>query len=552
MTREAPARWVPLLAAGVLSAAVLVLFATSPKHEDFWWTDAATFALNGELVRDYLASGFPHSPIAFANEWFVRYPALTISFYPPIFPMAEALVFAVFGFSHPAAQATVAAFTALAACGVYLTVRTAAPPLVAAAAALLFFATPDVLLWSRQVMMELPALAFLLVASAALLRYQASGATPLLFLTAALFVAAVYTKQPTVFAAPAFAAALLLQPGPSLLRRRSVWLAVAAVVVGLLPLAAFTVLYAPWLIDAAVGAGTASVRGDATASHISVIAFIVYARALPEIVGLPLLTGALGYFALLAIRGWPRDTERQLVVLMLAWFSADYLFLSVTGHFEARYGIALTVPPAILSVLLVKRLAGPRWQSAAALASGIMLFGASIVTHDVHRIAGYDAVAAFVLDHSKQDSVALFQGKESKNFVFSLRSHAKMPKVYVIRAEKLLVRYNILREWGITDLDVSDTDIAAMIDRYGVSTVVLQPDFWTDQPSMARLQAFVYSDRFRQVAEFPITSEEPSQRTTIKVFENLRPTQPTDRAIPRGRPAPTVGGPGNQGGGVSG
>jgi hypothetical protein len=53
--------------------------------------------------------------------------------------------------------------------------------------------------------------------------------------------------------------------------------------------------------------------------------------------------------------------------------------------------------------------------------------------------------------------------------------------------------------------------------------VVLQPGFWTDLPSMARMQDYIYSDRFKLVAEFPITADDPSQRTTIKIFVNQRP-----------------------------
>jgi hypothetical protein len=37
------------------------------------------------------------------------------------------------------------------------------------------------------------------------------------------------------------------------------------------------------------------------------------------------------------------------------------------------------------------------------------------------------------------------------------------------------------------------------------------------------MQAYVYSDRFKQVAEFPITADDPSQRTTIRIFVNQRP-----------------------------
>src|ERR1700733_4244485 len=89
-----------MLPAVVITGVVAVLYWTAPKAEDFWWTDAASFALNGELIHDYIGSGLHQSPLSFANEWFRRFPALSISLYPPLFPLAEAAAFSLFGFSH--------------------------------------------------------------------------------------------------------------------------------------------------------------------------------------------------------------------------------------------------------------------------------------------------------------------------------------------------------------------------------------------------------------------------------------------------------------------
>jgi hypothetical protein len=48
---------------------------------------------------------------------------------------------------------------------------------------------------------------------------------------------------------------------------------------------------------------------------------------------------------------------------------------------------------------------------------------------------------------------------------------------------------------------------------------------------MRRMQDYIESNRFRQVAEFPITSDERNQRTTIRVFVNQRPTIATDHPM---------------------
>ncbi len=512
-----------LLCLLAVASAIVLLFVTAPKHEDFWWTDGATFALNGELIRDYLASGLGQNPMAFASAWFLRYPALTISLYPPIFPMVEAAVFAIFGFSHAAAQATVTGFAALAAYGAYRVCRSAVPMAAAAGGAILLLSTPGVLLWSRQVVMEVPTLAFLLLAAAVFLHHQRVGNLRSLLLAVLFLLAAVYTKQTAIFIAAAFAAALILDGGLTVLRKQSTWIAVAIGIAGLVPLTIFTLLYASQNIDSAIGAGTSSIDGHSAASRLSVAAFLVYGRALTAIVGpLPLAASAV-YLALLTRLGWRHAEEKRLTLLMLCWFVADYVMISVIGHFEHRYGIFLTVPPVVLSVLLAARVLHYRGDGTIILPLAVLLFALGLASAPVTRITGYDAVAQYIVDHTHQDSVVLFHGKESKNFTFSVRVRTPHPKIFIVRADKELVKYNIVREWGITDRNLSEADIEGIVDRYGIEYVVSQPGFWTDQPSMAKLEAVLHSNRFTLVAEFPIESEEPSQRTTIRIYRNNRP-----------------------------
>lgn len=517
-----------LLPAAVAIGVVATLFLTAPKAEDFWWTDAPSFALNGELVRDYLASGFHETPLAFANEWFRRYPALSISLYPPIFPLAEALAFALFGFSHPVAQGTVGAFTILAGFGVYRVGRTVTDPMGAAGAIMLTFSASGILLWSRQVMMEVPALAFLLLATSYFLNYQDTRRTWDLMAATTLTLCAVYTKQPAIFIAPAFVIALLIDDGRRVIRDRMVWTAAGLSILCLLPLAAFTLWAARDAIDIALGQGIAANSGGAVqvAGHwTQAEAYII---ALPDIAGWPLLTAALGYGVIMSTNGWKNIAEKRLAVLMLAWFGCDFGFVSMTGHFEARYGIALGVPCAILTLLLILRLPIGSRRSIVAFAAGAAVFAASVATSKVYTMAGYDKVAAYVLDHTRPDDVVWVQAKETKNLIFSIRSHDPLHKLFILRCEKFLINYHVTRDWGVEDRGWTSADIEELIDRNKVSMVVLQPDFWTDLPSMALMQAYIYSDRFKEIAAFPITADDRSQRATIRIFVNQRPTVATE------------------------
>jgi hypothetical protein len=511
------APWSLVLAAAVMCGVVVAIFASAPKSEDFWWTDSASFALNGALVYDYVVSGFSGTPMQFANEWFRHFPALTISLYPPIFPLAEAAAFGLFGFSHPVAQATVAAFTGLAAFGVYRLCRTVQNRIAATGAMLLMFSAPGVLLWSRQVVMELPALAFVLLASGYLLRYQASRQRGDLLMATALGLAAAYTKQTSIFIAPCFAIALVADEGARVLRNRAIWSAAAVGVAGMIPLGVFTLNVSPVLLDIALGRGRA-VPADGAGVESGWTQATAYWLALPSVVGWPLLLASTACLGFIAIRGWRSLAERRLVILMVAWFICDFVFISVTSQVEFRYAMALAVPCAVVASLLVARLFRQKLASWAALGAGAALFGVYLATEPVYRMSGYDKVAAYLLDHSAQDDVVWFQGAESKNLSFALRSHASTPKLFVLRAEKYLVDYYMVREWGVTDGGWTPETVRDLIRRERVSIVVLQPDFWSDLPSMAHMQDYFRSNHFREVAEFPISADEPSQRTTIKVF----------------------------------
>jgi 4-amino-4-deoxy-L-arabinose transferase-like glycosyltransferase len=516
-----------LLGPLLLIAAAAATFLTAARDEDFLWADGASFALNGELVRDYLASGLGQSPMAFALEWFRHYPAVTISLYPPIFPLAEAAVFAVFGFSHATAVATVTLFVALAACGMYRMMRTAVGIAAATGAGLMLLGTPEVLRWSREVVMDVPSMAFLLLAAAALLHYQATKRSRALLAAVVWTLAAVYTKQTAIFVAPAFAAVLLADEGWAFGRRKSTWIFAATGVLGIVPLVLFTVFYAPVVFHIAVGTGT----GQREYARLSWQALIAYGAVLPDIVGIVPLTGAAGYLAWIAARGWRDIAERRLTLLMLAWFVTDYLMISVTADFETRYATLLTVPPVALSVLLLTRLFAARWAASAALAAGAGLFAVLLATQPVFRVEGYGDIAQYVLEHTKPGETVLFHGVDSKNFTFCVRARSPEPRIFIMRAEKSLVDYSIVRDWGITDRNVSAAEMASLIDRNNVSYVVFQPNFWTDQPSIATLQRMIDSERFALVAQFGITSEDPSRSKVLRVY----------RVEPNLTPAPTSG-----------
>ena len=95
------------VAAAVFLLGAVLLFVTAPHHGEFWWSDAPRHALNGVFVKDLIAA-MPAHPGAWAMQYYVQYPALTILFYPPLFYAISAPFYALFGVSHATAIAVAA------------------------------------------------------------------------------------------------------------------------------------------------------------------------------------------------------------------------------------------------------------------------------------------------------------------------------------------------------------------------------------------------------------------------------------------------------------
>ena len=69
---------------------------TAPMAGDFSWSDAPRHALNGAFIMDLVHD----HPAAWAVDFYIRYRAVTILFYPRFFYIFEAAFYAIFSVSH--------------------------------------------------------------------------------------------------------------------------------------------------------------------------------------------------------------------------------------------------------------------------------------------------------------------------------------------------------------------------------------------------------------------------------------------------------------------
>jgi hypothetical protein len=274
-------RWYDWLAVSILGIVCATLYWLLPRAGDIWWMDASRHALNGAFVLDFVKAMPIRHPSAFAFDYYRQWPALTILFYPPLFYVGLALSYAVFGVSEAAALVPELLALFVLGCGAYRLSRNWLDCPQALATALLVIGAPQVCFWGRQIMLDIPAYAFLIWAGVFHIRFLKGGPARDLWLAVLLAVASVYTKFNAVFFLGPMAISLLYARGWRFAFHRTALIAAAVGIVTLVPVLAIFFEFAAYNLSQA-----ASVD-DMVAPRWSIEGLTYYVRVMPSVLTWP-------------------------------------------------------------------------------------------------------------------------------------------------------------------------------------------------------------------------------------------------------------------------
>ncbi|HEX3575103.1 MAG TPA: glycosyltransferase family 39 protein [Rhodopila sp.] len=499
-----------------LGLACVALLLTAPVAGDFWNQDAPRHALNGVFIRDFVAAHPIADPMRWAIDYYLKRPALTIVFYPPLFYCVEAIAFALFGVSQFVAQATVTAFIGLLAGASYLLSRTFLPRWSAVGASLLVIAAPEAALWGRQVMLDLPAYALIVTSACFLARYLENDRPRAIYLTALFLVAAIYTKYNAGFVAPAFAAAFVMARGKAAWRDGHAMAAAGAAAIGLVPAILVMLTFGAKNIDSVSG-----LRGALPLDSLA--AWLFYLEALPSQLGWLTLVLAAGGLVVISTRAL-NQRDRWGYGLLLAWLLFGYLIFSAISLKEPRDTIMVLLPLAIAApVLLLRALPRPLGE-AAGLVLGAGTLAYTLLFCPVPRLDGYEQIAAYLAKNVPPNGVVVYSGYRDANLVFDLAAIPGRSDIAVIRTDKLLlsVPFGEPRR-GVKQASYDQAAIAALLRNLGASYFVVQPGFWSAFGVMARFGAVIGSQDYEKIQHFDVagTFSDKDNKAGVDVF---RPT----------------------------
>jgi len=425
-----------LPAAGALvvfyTAAVMMQFASGAYRSEFGaHPDEPSHVVTSLLVRDYLAGGFPQSPMRFAESYYAHYPKVALGHWPPVYYVLQAAWNVVFSPTRASILACHALFTALLASLLFHWAHRRFGSLIALAAGFWLLSVPLIQWLNSTVMLDIAVALFVLAAALAYGDYlHAPGWRPAVWFGAWASLA-ILTKGTGVLLAFLPIVCLVLARRGKLVARLSFWL----------PAFLVAVACGPWyLLSPEALQQRSGFLGAPSFDPVGVWSmFWTWAGRM----GVPILVLAgIGIAAnRRAFRLETRDDARW--VSGVACACSALVFLAVARSADEARNMALLVPPFLLfAVEGIVRLAGflPHWRRATVLV--VLIAWTAVNAPNMPRKvpAGYAQAAALAPAPQYRNSVFLVSGDPADEgmFISEVALAERRPSHIVLRASKFL------------------------------------------------------------------------------------------------------------------
>lgn len=454
----------------------IAYYLTAPLEAIIRNTDSARHAMNGAFLLDALRAMPWENPMDWANSYYNQYPAITFGFYPPLPSVLLALFYALFGVSIPASVIFMAFFSSLLFAGVYVVARHALPVLGAFTAMVLLAGTAGTLIWGRQMMLEIPMMAFSIWSIYFFIRYLHTDRWQDFFWAAGVMVAALYTKQTAGFFIFPMACIFVWQKQFAGLKRVHIWIIAAPAVIALIPLLILQVKFADVNVMNVVS------RPDIDSDRFSMESILWYPAQFAGMTSVPFMLAAIFGAASLAFY-WRRISSRYFWALLIASFIIGLCLLTAITLKEPRHATLLLPALAIIAAApLALMQPSIHWQ-AAAFAASLMLLGYGLITVQVDTIEGPKIAADRILEYLPEGGNVAISAQFDGPFIFRLREQDPDRRYHITRIDKLLLNIIIMPTWGLNPNPLNENEISKLLSSHNFSYIIVDPtDYMSAEP----------------------------------------------------------------------
>jgi len=481
--------------------------------------DMPRYLMNGAFLYDLIGDAPVRAPLAYAQQYYARYPALSLGHHPFMPALAEAPFFFIFGVSVFSARLTTVCAFALLLVFWFRLIREIYDAPTAMFASLLLISTPGMIPLFQVVLSEPYTLCLIVLSAYFMHRYCVTERTGAAIAFAICVVLSAYAKQLAVFIFPVYLFQFVSAFGVRRLFRRSTLVTIAVIGCCLLPLVPLTLKYSHWNVKIVT---QFVIPGDRT-SRERLLRFArgFWAGQFRLSVPVVVLSG-------IALTGAALSKDRR-ILLFAIWAASVFVGLMLLGMPKSRFSCYWLPAFCALAASTVQLRSAPRWRAAWALiliaTVGYQFWigtrDAATLTAGEIRPAGatgYEEAARYVSDYRQGDTVLYSAAIDTGYFVFFVRKNDPEHKMIVLRADKILTtslmgNANFKREIN------ERAEILPLLQRYGVGYVVIEDHPYPDGP-LRWLQQIVESESFELRRRIPIESSDLRlKHATLSIYE---------------------------------
>ncbi len=511
--------WVCCSLAALLVYAVYFLGADDP----LFFYDAPRHAMNGAFVLDAVRAFPIADPMGWAWDYFDQYPGLSFGLYPPMFYVELAAAYSVLGMSENVAQAVVSAHAVALFIGLALFFRHATQSMAALAAALFFMMSPVLVLWGRQIMLDVPMLSWMIFGVIFFLRFIKHDRTGDLIAAIVLLVLGIYTKQLAgILIVPALVT-LIFSRGWKVFADKRLWIAGGLALVSLLPLLAIQLAVGNYYFEA-LGNDSDKFLGES--GRFSLERLLYYpAQAANDFTPVGAAIIAAGLLAAV-IQVWRRrgnfSSEESMTLLFMAvWAIAGYSFVSIIVQVnDSRFSL-FAVPPMIwLAVWGLTRTLSPKLVLGTLVLGLLWPLGSAFFVPAPLSHAGYKAVTDTLASHTPAGGRMGIMVHLNGDIVWEIRSRYPSRDYHVMRVENLFIDTNIMPQMGY-DIKSGSDDLALITKKIAdqqLAVIAVEENFLNELPVMHLLRQAVRSLGV-PIATFSVVDHKRSRPREITIYQ---------------------------------
>lgn len=492
----------------------------------YWGGDESRHLMNGVFIKDCLTDGGWRHPFDYARWYYLKYPALSLHQYPPLFYILEAVVFFVCGINVTAMRLVICLILAAAIWRWYRYVSAKYDPEVALFSSLIFLTMPLFLNNYHRIMLDSTALAVTLFLLPAIASWQRVRRRTSLYLIFTLFCVILLISITSYFLLFYILLVIYYQ---SLSEKAgfSAWKALGAF---------FFVLFALFFLFGTISESTAIPLFYRTLQGVNMMSvqkvrYLIHHLTLSnfwrfrwiEAFGmLWLILPIIGVLFAARKREWNALSNELL-------YAANFVFIFTVcmTHFEhLRFNLFLLPVIAILSGYAIANLLRlPRGKiSTIGMAVVVALIVINGLRYQPAYLRGYERAAQELAALNTENAPVLCDAFLDGNFIAYVRKYDPLKRQMIFRGDKTLFVSTIYYKYIQKTYVETEANIYRLLNVYGIKYVVADEIILNIKAKVLLRNALRNPAHFRRLATYPVTTNLDYWQATLHVYEYLQAT----------------------------